>query len=227
MKNLTKILISCGIALSTLPLAAAGCFDVGTECESDDDCTAPETCNTVLGICEGAEGEGEGEGEGDVACDGGDIDDSACLDDRPADLADPYICDGSICVEPNSLTANCGGGNGASYDGGPVILTVDFVTDGTGDPCASYNAYIALVYSETPFDDGLNADNLHYINASGTVGGTYSEAALLPSVDAEPAIGANYYTLSFYLCGDGGDGAVHLNNNDGDSGNAFCMDLAN
>ena len=51
MKTVTKILISCGVALATLPMTAAGCFDVGTQCETDADCVSPETCNTILGVC--------------------------------------------------------------------------------------------------------------------------------------------------------------------------------
>ncbi|OGQ25013.1 MAG: hypothetical protein A2138_08470 [Deltaproteobacteria bacterium RBG_16_71_12] len=226
MKNLTKILISCGIGLATLPMAAAGCFDVPTECDTDEDCVAPETCN-ISGQCEGGEGEGEGEGEGDVSCDGGDIDDGACLEDRnQSALPDPYVCDGSICVDPNELFAGCGGGDGARYDGGPIIYAVEAGPTGSGDPCTTYNSFVAEVYSETAFDDGLNANNLHYINADGAVSGTYSEAALLPSateLDGFPG----YYLVDFYLCGDGGDGAVHLNNNNGDGGNSFCMDQAN
>ncbi|MBI1947997.1 MAG: hypothetical protein HYS27_20065 [Deltaproteobacteria bacterium] len=232
MKNLTKILIPSVIGLSILPMALGGC-PFGSECTSDDDCVAPETCNTIIGICGSGEGEGEGEGEGDVSCSGG-LDDGACLEARPADLADPYVCDGSICVDPNSLTANCGGGDGASYDGGPVILEVSEISrDNDGETCPDtaaandgYYAFIAVVYSETAFDDGLNANNLHYINASGTASGTYSDTTILPSVAAAPDIGDGYYILDFYLCGDGGDGAVHLNNNDGGSGNAFCMSMA-
>ncbi|MCC7070632.1 MAG: hypothetical protein IT383_04875 [Deltaproteobacteria bacterium] len=237
MKNLTKILLSCGVALATLPMAAAGCFDFPTECETDADCVEPETCNTTIGVCEGAEGEGEGEGEGEVACDGGDIDDGACLEDRDTDvLADPYTCDGSVCVDPNELTANCAGAQAANadYEGGPVILSIDEVdSGGDGETCPSsganggYNSYIALVYSETAFDNGLNANHLHFIDPDGDIGGTYSDSTILPAVAAEPSIGAGYYIVDFYLCGDGANGAIHLTNNDGDGGNSFCMSMAN
>ena len=137
------------------------------------------------------------------------------------------MCDGSVCVDAESLTAQCTGGQTADLAaGGPTIFAVDVVATGLeGETCDSTNTYLASVYSPTAFDTSLNSQRLKFISADGVVSGTYSDTVgNLPEVEAiEGAEG--YYTVTFYLCGDGGAGAVQLSNNDSDLGNAFCMDL--
>ena len=103
MKSISKILFPSAIALLALPVALAGC-PFASECETDDDCVAPETCNTIIGICEGAEGEGEGEGEGECAA----------LDDFTDTTGDGVITISDAEYESDG-TVDCAAAGGDGY----------------------------------------------------------------------------------------------------------------
>lgn len=224
-------LLGLAFALGT-PLGCQGCEPVAADCETDDDCDGLATC--VQGVCEAATAEGEGEGEGEgadaVQC-VGPVQESGCLEDRPQDqLPIPYTCDGTRCVDPDTLLAACAAGQAAErYAGGPVMLDVTTVSvgnDGVDCPAAAggYGGYFATVYSEEPWGTNLATERLKVVDASGAASPTFLEAGL--EIQADPiAPDSPYSILQFYVCGDVDALALQLTNNTGTYGNAFCLSL--
>jgi hypothetical protein len=226
MMKTQKVLLMVGTAFAMAPImVACASIDGSDVCTTSAECGDGEFCNNPNGgvdggLCVAEGGEGEGEGEATPTCPGGDIDDGACLEDR-ADGVDPQLCDGTNCVPAGELTANCTGAEGHTDDGGPVVFDVALSSDdNVGDGCDPYSIFSASVYSEEPFETSLNSQRLKYLNAAGTVSGTYSEVDVLPTVTE---IGGGYYLLSFNLCGSGDNGAIFLSNDADVDGNAACI----
>jgi len=233
MKTINKFLITCGLAASVLPLTAADCFGFPTDCETDADCVSPEVCNEILGVCEGAnEGEGEGEGEGEegIACGtNGDLDDSACLEDRDtSDAPDPLLCDGDFCEEPQELTGGCTAAADHTDAGGPVVYNIENIATGGASTTAGcdniVSSWVATVYSEEDVGQSLNSQELKFLDEDGDESTTAPDADQLPEIEAiDEANLPGYYTLSFFLCGSGDAGAIFLKNDAGVAGNAACI----
>ena len=204
MKTVHLFLLATGITAIGFGFATVGC-------------PAP-------GGSSGSEGEGEGEGEGDVgACEGGAIDDAACLEDRPAG-DDPALCDGTDCVDPASLTDGCNSGHAADADG-PVLIETELVSSGDdGENCAGdVNTYLSTVFSETGFDPAFGPLYNDEIVFDG--GLSYSEdpatGDLLP--EADDSVGDGYWLITWYTCGSPGAAQpVWFVDSAGGEGNAEC-----
>ena len=148
MKTIHKFLLTSVLAVTLLPSLTVACLEV--ECEADADCTAPDECNEILGVCESA-GEGEGEGEGEEGEGEGDDCNLGGWDDAAGD--------GTLTASGGELTSDDDNiaGCGECFATFTPCESSDDCTDPTDDPCVGAPGSSPFILAFALSDTTINA----------------------------------------------------------------------